>query len=508
MSKGCVGTDVTAPPARPRYGYHPLGMFLVGWIVTGVLTLGVLRVTGMVPRVEPALTAAPAPSRPATRPADRYSATAKFVHSQAPAGSNDGNAPNPAAREAKLRDELAGPHVLAALPETLKLLDEAQRDENGRLTPVGRTVKQLIVAKLMSGITVGRQGDLVSVTATHDDPETARKIANVLVTSYINRASDRIARRLAADSKSVTGLITECRSRLGELLEARGDIETKHADAISGDQKKLTDRIGILSARILALQVRHTAARANLAILKGKLKPPPQPARKPNPERVKLARQLAATEKKLKAERKGKTDRHPTVIALQAKIDSLTKRLGQTPKEVVVPVPVESEAARLALLGQIAAAEAELAAAARDKEQLDKRREPLTKLLGDSASIRRRHGEIVESIKTEREKLDTLRKRHAAIQMDQAAEVAKRRTRLNAAQGAEKPSQPDPPPPVVKSAQSPVDKAVRAHRAEPDHTLHVMLAIAAAAGGVGGLILASLAMWLNRLMRSTAAPSS
>ena len=511
MSKGRADIDVTPSPARRRSGYSPLGMFLVGCVFTGVLTAGVLHFTGGVTRAEPASAAAqtataistPAPKRPATKPAERYSATAKFVYFQPPAEGKEVNISN-AAREAKLRDELAGAKSIAELAEALKLLDEAPRDEAGRLTPVGKTLKQLTVAKLMAGITVDRQGDLVSVTATHDDPATAQRIANTLVTSYLRRVSNSIEKRLAVVSESVTGKITEGQSRLGELLKAKRDIETKHADAMPDKLGPLKDRIAVLTTGVLAQRLRQTTAAASLTILKGKLKPASKPGKRPNPARIPLAKQLETAEKKLKAIRKGKTDRHPSIISQQAKIDELTKRLSAIPAEV--EIPARGEAERSALLARIAAAEAELAAATRETEQLNTRLRPLTKLFASFAPIHRQHAEIVEKIKTEQEGLDIWQKRYAAVQTDQAAEVAKLRTRLNAAQAARKPSQPDPSPPSLeaKGAPPPVVKAVRA---EPTRPLHVMLAIAAAAGAAGGLILAMMALWLNRSSRRAIAPS-
>ena len=102
------------------------------------------------------------------------------------------------------------------------------------------------------------------------------------------------------------------------------------------------------------------------------------------------------------------------------------------------------------------------------------------------APIGQKYTELIQKVKKEEAELAKWRTRHTAVQMDLEAEIAKRGTHLNAVQAAEMPLEPDPPP------------AENRTRAEPPWSMGLMLAIAVGVGAVGGLILAMLAMGLNR----------
>jgi len=523
MSRGRGETEGAAPPARQPFKYHPLGLFLLGWIVTTALALGVLYVAGGSPRVKTAPAAGPAAG-----PRVRYSATATFALRQ------------PADALAKLRDDLAGPDAVAKLPEDLELPGAAPRGADTRPAPAGGARRRRLVERLMDGITVDRQADLVSVTATHSDPATAQRIANTLVTNYIHRVSDRILSRLEADGQYMTARIAECEARLGALSKARRALEARRADARFDNLDGVKKHVGVLSAGILALQVRQAAAEANVAMLTRRLKP----VMRPNPERARLVKQVVDAEKKLKIEHKGKTDRHPKIVSLKARIDSLARRISEMPEQVRVP----SESERRALLARKAAAEADLAAVTDDKEQLEKRREPLEKLLESFEQLGRQEAEVAENIAKEQDQSDTWAKRRQAVQADRATELARRRKHLSTVQAAAKPAEPDPvepaekpaaplvekpaappiekpaaplvgassPPPVEEPAPAlgteadpaPVGGIDRLGKAgRPAYPLGVMLAIAAAIGLVGGITLVLFGLRLHRVRHSTPTPS-
>jgi len=154
----------------------------------------------------------------------------------------------------------------------------------------------------------------------------------------------------------------------------------------------------------------------------------------------------------LESQRIGKTEKHPTIIALQSEIKLLTKRMSTVAEEIDVEITVDPVASRqavanntMALEAQIAAVEVELKIAADEQGRLEKGLEPLLALRKNFVVLRQDYTWIIDEITKERSELDTWQKRYTIVQTDLSAEVAKRRTHLSAVQTAEEQEKPSSP---------------------------------------------------------------
>ena len=368
-----------------------------------------------------------------------------------------------------LEHDLMGRNAVALVAEELKLFEGLPRDADGELTRVGVMAKQEIVAKLRRDIQITwevktRDVDLVAVRVRHADRRLARDIPDLLVTNYINKISQQIVARLTASRDFLLKRVNDCNLRLMELNKQRLDFETLHADAMPDDPGALQERIRKIEANIETLRISEDTARSKLQRLLGLLNAPTsrpsgrvttQPVmmtvKRPNPEWQRLDGKVRELRESLAAQRIGKTAKHPTIIALQDQIKLLEKRISTVEKEVDVEVPVPTVAPRdiprntIALQAQIAAAKSELEIATQEKTRLEKDLKPLLKLSKNFAPIRQEYTAIIDKIKKEEQELNTWRSRYTGVQMDLAAEVAKRRTPLSAVQAAEEQDKPSSP---------------------------------------------------------------
>jgi len=399
----------------------------------------------------------------------KYMASTKFQRrSDIAAAGRSSNAPF---EEDKLtlRHDLAGRHAVAQVAEELGLLKGLPHDADGQLTRVGQMSKARIVNELMASISIGwdvrtKKIDLVTVSFVHEEPKLAQRVPDALVSRYINRISERIVERLTYSRKFLDEQVKAANIRLKELRDRKLEFETEHANAMPENASALAQRIQDISSDIDTLRTRQEVAKMTLVRLE-KLRSAPKPTSRPatqpamemvnvpNPELLRLQEQFRGLEEALRTELIQKTEKHPTIVSLRERMAVLAGRIANTPPEVAVerekaPDPDAENEKPLdekALEAHMAAASSELDTTAREIQRQQKRLEPLLTLMKNFAPIRQEYLAMMENVKREEGELNTWRRRHAEVQMDLAAEVAKRRTHLNAVQAAQEPQTPSSP---------------------------------------------------------------
>ena len=510
------------PPANDpkwRRGVRPMSMFLVGWGVTAVVAMaGMYLAVGALggPDALEGLETSDEANLPWNW-SSRYTGETKFARRTdvASVDSRGGSTESFENIKLTLEHDLMGLNAVAQVAEELKLFEGLPRDADGELTRVGTMAKQEIVKELREQIKVmwdvkTKDVDLVTVSVTHDDRKLARDIPDLLVTNYINKISQQIVARLTASRDFLLKRVNDCDLRLMELNKQRLDFETLHADAMPDDPGALQERIRKIEADIETLRIGEDTARSKLQRLLDLLNAPTSRPAEPtdkrpttpqaglvvkevvmgaNPELARLREQLRKLTDDLEAERAMKKADAPSVTALQKKIAQVWEQLARTPGEVVlqrvyVPAPPRTIPRNtIALQAQIAAAKSELEIATQEKTRLEKDLKPLLKLSKNFAPIRQEYTAIIDKIKKEEQELNTWRSRYTGVQMDLAAEVAKRRTHLSAVQAAEEKARPDTLPLAEVAEANP---------------LAALVALAIMVGFVGGVVLAILTALMNR----------
>ena len=400
----------------------------------------------------------------------KYTASTKFQRRTDVAGQSRQGADTESFEKMKLTldHDLRGRDAVTEVAENLKLFVGLPHDTDGQLTREGQMRKQAIVKDLTARIRINwdvktKEVDLITVSVTDPDPKLSQKIPDKLVTNYIDRISQRIKGRLTDSHDFLEKQVDACEARLSDLQKDRLDFESRHADAMPSTPGALEERIQMISSDIERLVIREDTARSSLVRFKELLAPSPtattRPATvkrkimRPNAEWARLDEQVRSLKEQLETVRVTRTDKHPLVISFQTRINQLTARLGETPKEeeVEVEVPADPRDAvgrrrdPVALLAQIASAESELEIASREKLRLQKRLKPLLTLMKNFAPVRQKYLDIVEGIRKESLELEAWDKRFKAVKMDLGAEVANKRTHLHTVQAAQEQERPSSP---------------------------------------------------------------
>ena len=391
---------------------------------------------------------------------EEYTGESKFQRRSDVASSGSKGAGSFQEDKLTLMYDLKGRQAVALVAEELDLLKGLPNDADG-LTNEGQMAKNAIINELVKNITIKwdvrtKTLDLVTVSVTNRDRHLAQRLPDALVRNYINRISERIVARLTYSKDFLQKQVAKSAARLKELQANKLKFEVEHASMMPSDPGALNQSIGTLKASIELLNTRKDAANLTLSRLRT-IKPTTQPTTQPttktvkvpNPERARLLGQFSNLEEALRAELLNKTEKHPTIITLRDRLMQLAIRIKGTPEEITVEQQQDPakplEETDPALAGQIAAAESELETVNRDIQRQKKRLTRLEDLMNNFAITSQSYTGLVEKVKKEESELNTWRTRHTAIQMDLEAEVAKRRTHLNAVQAAQKQERPSSP---------------------------------------------------------------
>ncbi len=200
---------------------------------------------------------------------------------------------------------------------------------------------------------------------------------------------------------------------------------TKSAEPVEG-------RVCTLACAPVAIGSSRDAGRP-LRVVKG-----------PNPELRRLQDQLHEFKNKLEVALtlKCMTEKHPTVQTLRSKISQLRQHLQQTPAETVLQTLYDSGAMRRDAALQLAVSESDVQVISEELERLQQRLRSYQSLVADSGPVRQEHLEIIRALEEQQAEARRWQQRRTDVQMALAAELAKRRTHLDAVESAQRARRP------------------------------------------------------------------
>jgi uncharacterized protein involved in exopolysaccharide biosynthesis len=388
---------------------------------------------------------------------------------------------DPAGQETAGRDKADSESIRLTLPEELKgrtalekAVDElgpkypelckgTTRGPDSVLTQEGRMARQRIVQGLEKSIGVkfeatSDQLDRISVSFTHNDPDLAQEMPDTLVKNYILKTSEQIVERLGASSKFLKEQVDTADKRLTELTKQRIAFESQHAGKLPDNPFALAKDMDDVKNDIDTVRRQQTVAKQKLEqakVLAEAATPKPdepiQIVKGPNPKWAEIDKELTRFKDELDQAKtlRHMKETHPTVETLNRKIKALEEELKNTPEEVVTErvfdTAASSSKGTTDIKMVIASAQSEVDMTTNEMERLEKRLKGVQDMLADYAPLRQQYLELNQKVTDLEAEKDRWQKRLTEGQMALAAEVAKRRTHLNAIQMAEKQFRPSSP---------------------------------------------------------------
>jgi len=358
--------------------------------------------------------------------------------------------------------DLKGYDAVAQAAEDLGLMRGFPRDNDGNLTEAGEARKQDLIQHLLAGLSVtvefqSEQVDRISVSFTDADPRLVQQLPDTIVRNYINRASNEIVGRLTESEKFLAKEVDSGKKRINELTSRLIEFEKAHAGLLPEDPGAIQDTLQQIGADIDTVRRQQAIAKQNVAKIKEMLslrqdvedgKEPIQVVKGPNPDLKRLKDQLQEAQDQLHtalAEARMK-EKHPSVVALRAKIADLELRIKDTPEEAVLNTIYGSAGGVTENLDvQLAAAESSVETMSNELERLQKRQSVYQELMSNFGPVRQQYLTLRTSLDGEDAKTKSWEGRLSDIRMDLSAEVAKRRTHLKAVQVAQPQYRPSSP---------------------------------------------------------------
>ena len=358
-----------------------------------------------------------------------------------------------------LMHDLAGRSAMETAIEELGLTRGLPRGEDGQLTREGQMTKQQLVKDLTEQVKVRQDVNtqnvnLVSVSFTDANPERAQELPNTLVRDYITRASDIIVKRLTDSRDFLEGQVENAEKKLGATVTERSNFESQNGGFLPDNPSALHEKMQELSADIDSIRRQNTVASQKLeriqAVAEEQKKDTGEPIQTivgPNPEIDRLKEQKRNFEEQLQNARtiSHMTDKHPTVEALVAKITNIENTLVETPEEVELQKIYGTKQQDEAITMALAAAKAEVDMTESELARLQNRLDTIQNLIGNYGPVRQRYMELIRKTAEAEIEKKNWQERFSEVEMALSAEVAKRRTHLNAAQLAQEQFVPSEP---------------------------------------------------------------
>ncbi|HUT60004.1 MAG TPA: hypothetical protein VNA25_19335 [Phycisphaerae bacterium] len=358
-----------------------------------------------------------------------------------------------------LQHELVGRTAIERAVEELGLTKGVPRGRDGELTLQGKMAKQVLVQRLMANVQIrwdvrSQDVDLVSVSFTHDDPNLAQDMPNTLVRNYITQVSEQIVERLKAGRDFLLKQVNECDGRLDEATKQRIEFEARYGGMLPESPSALLDSQREVASDMDTVRRQHLVATQKLERLKALAEKTPDSAeepvqviRGPNPELERLKEELRKYQDQLDSaiNLRHMTDNHPTVQTLHKKIEELTEQVVQTPEETVLQKVFGSDATDEGLSMALAGAQSEVEMGSSELERLQGRLTTVQNLVANYAPIREQYLKLLKKVTEVEVEKTNWQGRLTGVDMALSAEVAKRRTHLNAVQLAEKQFRPSSP---------------------------------------------------------------
>jgi uncharacterized protein involved in exopolysaccharide biosynthesis len=365
------------------------------------------------------------------------------------------------------RQELTAFRFVEQIAEKLGLTRSLPRTPHGELTDEGERAKQQLVTQLREKISVAPEmttttRDLWVVRFTHSDPVLAQAFPNALVKEHLERKSQEIVTEL--EEKRVY-LEQQVKAFLGPLNETKSErMKLEEENILGGDVTAATLQQSVerLEADISALTLQRKEAEELVQDLSVRIKTYEAMTDEdqvekikrtvPNPEINRIKGEVRQVENAIEEQRLflHRTPEHDMVKTLNTKLAMLQEELEETPptievEETVVRKAEEMRAIVEDLRSRLSASEIRARNVAAESERLAKRREKLVTQIASWNAVRRQYEDLLQKQGMYADRVERYRQQLTAIQIQQAAEAANKRTRLNAVQLAAKqwkPSQP------------------------------------------------------------------
>ena len=358
-----------------------------------------------------------------------------------------------------LQHELVGRTAMERAVTELDLTRGMHRGPDGELTLKGQMDKQELVKALMDKTQMqfnvrSPEVDLISVSFTDEDPDLAQKMPNTLVRNYITRISEEIVSRLTKSRDFLQTQVGNADGRLQEATRARIDFEAQHGGMLPDSPGALQERMQQMSTDMDTIRRQQAVAKQKLQRLKALAEKaaaapgePIQVVKGPNPELDRLKQDLRTFRDDLANAMilRHMTEKHPTVQTLHKKIEEIEKEIEETPEETVIQKIYGSEGPGDDLAMALAAAQSEVEMADKELERLQGRLNAVQLLVANYAPVRQQYLELSTKVGEFEAEKQSWQNRLTGVQMALEAEVAKRRTHLNAVQLAEKQFRPSSP---------------------------------------------------------------
>lgn len=253
------------------------------------------------------------------------------------------------AQRRSLAFDLTGP---AALADALDRTDAGKalpRDASGKLTPDGEGARDLLLQKLPEELEVKMiestpQRDVVEVRMTDGDPTLAAQLVVAIRDSYAERSKAKLRGLLSEsleyfnrEARQTTDHVRTAERRIRELEKAFPGLAADFVTMAASEAGALTLERAELRRRVLELK---ETERSTSESLRSESEAPPETAAPPtlrdNPRRQELASEMARLEQMITDEKvlHGKTDEHPSVLALHDKWERLREAYRAEPKRV------------------------------------------------------------------------------------------------------------------------------------------------------------------------------
>ncbi len=362
-----------------------------------------------------------------------------------------------------LKQDLAGRTALEKAVEDLGMTRGMTRGPDGELTLEGKMARQELVERLLKNIDIKwivqeEEVELISVSFTHEDADLAKEMPDTLVKNYISKKSDEIVKGLGDSNKFLKEQVDTADKRLTELTKQRIDFETQHGGMLPDTPGALQKDMDDVKKDIDTVRRQQTVAKQKLEQAKAlaeaatpKPDEPIQVVKGPNPKRAEIEKEITKFEDELDQSLtlRHMTENHPTVKTLQGKIARLKKERDETPEEVtterVFDTAASASKGTTDIKMEMASAQSEVDMTTNEIERLQQRLTRVQDMLANYAPVRERYLDLNKKLTEQEAEKDRWQRRLTEVQMALSAEVAKRRTHLNAIQMAEKQFRPSSP---------------------------------------------------------------
>ena len=360
-----------------------------------------------------------------------------------------------------LREELIGRRAIENVVEQLGLLRGQRRNSSGQLTRQGQIVKDAIVRKIAEGVEFvwevrKEPTDLVALSVTHSDSQLAQKIPDKLVENYISGVHEQSRNNLTVSLEHLNKNVEEWKGRLSEQTYKRIKFEEDNAGMMPDRPWNLHDQMQQVRTSLGREQRNLDTAKLKLARLQSRWKEvdseetnkdgePIRVVRGPNPELKRLKDQLEEFEDTLEIITVNKTDSHPDVIAITAKLVEIREKIEAAPEETVLEkiYAVGQEANRYG--PEVASIEAEINIKGDAVQALKDELELTTNKLSNYAPVRQQWEDIIRKQTKIEKELEGYETHAVEIREELANEVAGRRIHLEVVQRAKEQFQPSSP---------------------------------------------------------------